>query len=227
MMEKKIIELINIHKGYEEAGHQRVVLNEVNAEFCAAGFIVIQGRSGSGKTTLLNLIGGIDLPDSGDIRINGQLINRLDEQERTLLRRRKIGFIFQFFNLIPTLTVAENLAFPLELNGVDKKLADARIRQLLEEFSLSDRINAYPDQLSGGEQQRIAIARAVIHTPAIVLADEPTGNLDQETEQEVLRVLQQLPKTHDITLICATHSEEVAGIADEIYQITNGRLIRQ
>lgn len=224
MSQDTTVKLIGVDKSYAEGGQRRCVLNSINAEFPHRKFVVIQGRSGSGKSTLLNLLGGIDLPDKGDIGINGQFINRLSEQERTLIRRSHIGFVFQFFNLIPTLTVAENLALPLELNNINTDEACVRIEKILTDFSLLDRKDSFPDQLSGGEQQRIAIARAVIHTPAIVLADEPTGNLDLETEGQVLDILKQLPINHNVTVICASHSPEVAAVADEIYLLDNGTL---
>jgi putative ABC transport system ATP-binding protein len=220
------VKLTGVDKSYLEGGRSRAVLRDVNAEFPSSRFIVIQGRSGSGKTTLLNLMGGLDLPDRGEIRVDGRIINRLDEDQRTRLRRRRIGFVFQFIHLIPTLTVAENLAFPLELNGVDADAAQARIEAMLAEFALPDRMRAFPDQLSGGEQQRVAIARAVIHRPALVLADEPTGNLDRATEREVLAVLGRLPADYAVTVVCATHSPEVASCADAVYHLDGGAMRR-
>jgi len=220
------VKLSGVDKSYQEGGRSRSVLRNVTIEFPPRRFIVIRGRSGSGKSTLLNLLGGLDLPERGEITCNGQVINRLDEENRTLLRRRHIGFVFQFIHLIPTLTVAENLTFPLELNEVPAGEAQARIELLLREFGLLDRLHDFPDQLSGGEQQRVAIARAVVHRPALVLADEPTGNLDRETERLVLTMLAQLPQSHDVTLICATHSAEVAASADAVYELDGGTLRR-
>ena len=220
------VRLTGVEKSYAEGMQKRIVLNNINAEFPHCRFIVIQGRSGSGKSTLLNLLGGLDLPDRGEVIIHGQQINRLDEYQRTMLRRRRIGFVFQFIHLIPTLTVAENLAFPLELNHINGAEARYRIEAILTDFDLHDRMDAFPDQLSGGEQQRVAIARAVIHTPAVVLADEPTGNLDRTTERQVLAVMQQLPARHKVTVVCVTHSPEVAAIADEIYRLDGGNLLR-
>lgn len=219
-----LIRLSNISKSYLEGGIRRNVLEGANADFPRGKFIVIEGRSGSGKSTLLNLLAGIDLPDSGAVMINGQVINRLTERQRTLFRRKHIGFIFQAFNLIPTLTVAENLRFPLELNGINGAQARLKVRELLHGFSLADRESSFPDQLSGGEQQRVAAGRAIIHTPLIVLADEPTGNLDLESELEVLELLKKLPNEHNITVICATHSNEIAAVADEVYRLDSGRL---
>ena len=226
MSQESTIKLIDVNKSYIEGGQERTVLNNINAEFPYRKFVVIQGRSGSGKSTLLNLLGGLDVPDRGDISIHGQLLNQLNESERTLLRRARIGFVFQFIHLIPTLTVAENLAFPLELNNINGKEAQELIEKTLVDFSLQDRMHSFPDQLSGGEQQRIAIARAVIHTPAVVLADEPTGNLDHATERQVLEVMALLPAGRQVTVVCATHSAEVAAIADEVYVLDSGNLTR-
>jgi len=224
MSNKVGVALRGVCKGYQEAGRLHQVLNNIDAGFKRGEFIVIQGRSGSGKSTLLNLLAGIDLPDDGDIHIHGQTINHLNEHERTMFRRHHIGFVFQSFNLIPTLSVAENLAFPLELNGITPEITGQRVAEHLRSFSLEDRMDSFPDQLSGGEQQRVAIARATVHTPDMVLADEPTGNLDLETEHQVLDLLKSLPHEHGVTVICATHSAEVALLADSIYQLEEGQL---
>ena len=221
-----LIRLSSVRKSYLEGNVSRQVLQDASGDFPQGKFIVIEGRSGSGKSTLLNLLAGIDLPDSGDVMIDGQVINQLSERQRTLFRRKHIGFIFQSFNLIPTLTVAENLRFPLELNGIDGERARSMVHELLQKFSLADREDSFPDQLSGGEQQRIATGRAIIHTPLIVLADEPTGNLDLESERRALELLKKLPEQHQVTVICATHSNEIASIADEVYQLEKGKLLR-
>lgn len=221
------IQLSAVSKAYHEAGQRHPVLEGIDATFRQGQLIVIRGRSGSGKSTLLNLLAGIDLPDAGEICIDGQTINRLNEHDRTLFRRRHTGFVFQSFSLIPTLTVAENISFPLELNGINGAAATERVTALLQQFSLAHRLSSFPDQLSGGEQQRVAIARAVVHTPALVLADEPTGNLDLETELEILALLQSLPRDHGVTVICATHSSEVAALADSVWLLEQGQLIRQ
>ena len=218
-----LIRLSNVRKSKV----RRQVLEDASGDFPQGKFIVIEGRSGSGKSTLLNLLAGIDLPDSGDVMIDGQIINRLSERQRTLFRRKHIGFIFQSFNLIPTLTVAENLRFPLELNGIDYEQACLEVLELLRKFSLADREDSYPDQLSGGEQQRIATGRAIIHTPLMVLADEPTGNLDLESELQLLELLKKLPEQHQVTVICATHSNEIASLADEVYHLEKGKLHRR
>ena len=203
-----------------------MVLNSLNATFNPAQLVVVQGRSGSGKSTLLNLIAGIDLPDSGRILINGHDLTAMDERERTELRRKQIGLVFQFFNLIPTLTVAENIRLPMELNGMDRDNARKRASQLLHSQGLGDRGDSYPEQLSGGEQQRVAILRAVGHGPALLLADEPTGNLDRDNEKQVLQLLSSLPDRYGCAVIAATHSEDVAAMADQRYRLQAGNLIQ-
>ena len=182
------------------------------------------GRSGSGKSTLLNLISGIDVPSSGDVFIEKKNMTHFSEQQRTVFRRSHIGFIFQFFNLIPTLTVGENLMLPLELNGKSGKQFDNAVSDMLDKVGLKDRDKSFPDQLSGGEQQRVAIARALIHDPPILLADEPTGNLDVETGQHVIELLDRLVREQHKTMIMATHSKEVIGLADRFVSIRDGQL---
>ncbi len=184
-------------------------------------FVAVIGKSGTGKSTLLNIISGIDDADSGEVWFNGENLTALKERDRTLFRRRHIGFIFQFFNLIPTLTVWENVILPLELLGA-KSLEPAA--ELLEMVGLGDRHAAYPDKLSGGEQQRVAIARALVHDPLLVLADEPTGNLDEETGTRILRLLDTLTRQRGKNLILVTHSLEAAGFADRILYLRDGQL---
>lgn len=219
-----LIELRKLNKFYFEAGRERVVLHDVDAEIRTGEFVVLVGRSGSGKSTLLNLISGIDVPSSGEIIFNGHALHRLDEHQRTLLRRRDIGFIFQAFNLIPHLTVIENLRLPLELNGTSAANATNRCMDLLGQLSLADRASTFPDRLSGGEQQRVAVVRALVHDPRVVLADEPTGNLDLDTGREVLKLLDELTRAAGKTLVMVTHSQEVIGRADRIFTIRHGRL---
>ncbi|MGE5679881.1 MAG: ABC transporter ATP-binding protein [Bacillota bacterium] len=221
-----IIRLKDLVKIYEEENQTtHTVLNKVNSEIKKGEIIILLGRSGSGKSTLLNLLSGIDLPTSGEIIINGINLTRLSEQERTLFRRNNIGFIFQFFNLIPTLTVEENLLLPLELKGKLEKEQYTLASDILDEVGLKDRLKSYPDQLSGGEQQRVAVARAVIHDPSLILADEPTGNLDYETGLMIINLLDRLIRKKEKTMIMATHSKEVIGMADRILTVRDGKLI--
>jgi putative ABC transport system ATP-binding protein len=219
------IEIANLNKTYQEGESQRSVLRDVNLKFAPGEFIVLLGQSGSGKSTLLNLISGIDQPDSGSIQINDVDITTLDERSRTLLRRDQIGFVFQFFNLIPTLTVLENITLPQELAGVSLKVASESARALLDRVGLNGREQTFPDKLSGGQQQRVAIARALAHDPNLVLADEPTGNLDEETGEKVLQLLLDLVRTSGKTLLMATHNPEIAQFADRVLRVQEGRLV--
>lgn len=220
-----LIILEHVSRSYEEAGQRHGVLHDVHNTLYHGEIVVIMGKSGSGKSTLLNLLSGIDVPDSGDIWINGHSLPRLSERERTLFRRHTIGFIFQFFNLVSTLTVNENLLLPLELNGIKGPPARARAEKLLAAVGLSCRGNTYPDRLSGGEQQRVAIARALVHDPPLVLADEPTGNLDSETSQHIVQVLVSLTRDAGRNLIMVTHSQDVAEKADRVFQLYDGCLV--
>jgi putative ABC transport system ATP-binding protein len=221
-MNSSLIRLSHVTRRYEEAGVQRTIFEDVSIEFARGEFVVLLGRSGSGKSTLLNLIGGIDEPTAGDVFIDDKNITRMNDEERTLFRRRHIGFVFQAFNLIPTLTVRENVMLPLELNG---RMAQDRAQELIEQVGLTHRIDAYPDRLSGGEQQRVAIARALINDPLVVLADEPTGNLDADTGARVLDLLDSLTRRAGRNLVMVTHSEEVVGVADRVLRLKDGKLI--
>jgi putative ABC transport system ATP-binding protein len=219
------IRLHGLSKSFQEGGQTRNVLREADAEFTRGEFVAIVGRSGSGKSTLLNLISGIDLVDGGGIWVNGQQLTTLNERQRTLFRRQNIGFIFQFFNLIPTLTVWENVVLPLELAGVDNGEARRRAEALLVAVGLLDRRDTFPDRLSGGEQQRVAIARALVHDPLLVLADEPTGNLDEETGRQVMALLDRLTRRSGKNLILVTHSQEAAAYADRVLTLRDGKLV--
>ncbi|WP_088893934.1 ABC transporter ATP-binding protein [Leptolyngbya ohadii] len=220
-----LVELENVSKTFQEGETQRTVLNQVTLTFKPGEFVVLLGNSGSGKSTLLNLVSGIDQPSSGTIRINGEAITDMSERSRTLLRRDQIGFVFQFFNLIATLTVLENVTLPQELAGRSPKEAQQSAKKLLEQVGLADRQNTYPDKLSGGQQQRVAIARALAHDPQLVLADEPTGNLDEETGEKVLQLLLDLTRKTHRTLIMATHNPEIAKFADRVLRVQDGHLI--
>jgi putative ABC transport system ATP-binding protein len=226
-MEKtsEFIRLEGLSKGFQEGDQIRSVLQNADATFAEGEFVAILGKSGSGKSTLLNLISGIDLVDRGDVWVNGQSLTDLDEHQRTLFRRRNIGFIFQFFNLIPTLTVWENVVLPLELAGVANGEIRDRAEPLLAEVGLLDRRDSFPDRLSGGEQQRVAIARALVHDPLLVLADEPTGNLDEDTGQQVMALLDRLTRQAGKNLVLVTHSREAAAYADRILTLRDGRLL--
>lgn len=202
----------------------RHVLQELSLQITKGESVALLGRSGSGKSTLLNLIGGIDYPAAGEISINGVHLTGLNERERTLFRRKNIGFVYQFFNLIPTLTVEENLLLPLELNGIRGSDDIEKGLSLLDRVGLGDRRGSFPDRLSGGEQQRLAIARALVHDPLLVLADEPTGNLDWETGKLILDLLDELIRASGKTMIMVTHSREVASRADRTITIEDGAI---
>ncbi len=220
-----LIQVRGLAKVYREGGREHPVLHGLDLRVAAGELVVLLGRSGSGKSTLLNLLGGIDLPTSGEIRVAGISLGRLSERERTLFRRRHVGFVFQFFNLIPTLTALENLMLPLELTGRSGPQARQGALRLLEQVGLADRADSFPDRLSGGEQQRVAVARALVHDPDLVLADEPTGNLDLETGRQVLDLLDTLTRRAGKTLLMVTHSPEVIGRADRILTVHAGRLV--
>ncbi len=220
-----LIEIRNLTKAYEEGNRQRTVLRDASVSIQRGELTVLVGRSGSGKSTLLNLLSGIDLPDSGEVIVDGVSLTRLSERERTLFRRDRIGFVFQFFNLIPTLTVEENLLLPLELKGRVSAAQRKSALDLLAEVGLGDRAGSYPDRLSGGEQQRVAVARALAHDPLLVLADEPTGNLDLETGLQVLEILDRLTRQAGKTMVMVTHGREVVGLADRVFRVENGKLV--
>lgn len=214
----------DLEKYYEEGQARRQVLSRAQARIERGSIVAIQGRSGSGKTTLLNLIAGLDTPDGGSVRVDGNDLHAMDDRARTLFRRRHCGFVFQFFNLVTTLTVMENIMIGLELNGIDKSTGVRRARELLDAVGLPDRADSFPDQLSGGEQQRVALTRALAHRPGLLLADEPTGNLDADTEVEMLNLIARLPAVHHTTVVIATHSDLVAGYADRVMAIEAGKL---
>ncbi len=219
-----IVQIKDLVKNYTEGGRNRTILDKVNADIYEGEFFVMLGKSGSGKSTLLNMLSGIDTADSGQIFIDGTDITALGDTKQTLFRRDNIGIVFQFFNLIPTLTVIENITLPHELRGKSRKESEVSARQLLERIGLASRADAFPDKLSGGEQQRIAIARALVHEPKIVLADEPTGNLDEDTGESVLKMLLELTRGAGKTLIMATHNPEIVPYADRVCRIQDGQL---
>ncbi len=222
--ERFVLKLRHVSKSYREAQTRRAVLKDVDLDIERGEFVAVTGRSGTGKSTLLNLISGIDVADSGTVVLDGVDLTALDERQRTLKRRHAVGFVFQFFNLIPTLSVAENLMLPLELIGSHRDAARERVMTILERVDLVSRSESFPDRLSGGEQQRVAVARALVHEPDLVLADEPTGNLDAETGRMVLTLLSDMSRDAGKTLIIVTHSEEAAARAGRVLRIEDGRM---
>ncbi len=223
-VESPLLQLTDVTKTYREGDAERAVLRDLSLALARGTTAVLMGRSGAGKSTLLNLISGIDLPTSGQISIDGTELTELSETDRTLFRRQHIGFVFQSFNLISTLTVAENVLLPLELAGATSDDASRRAEEILGRVGLADRTDSFPDRLSGGEQQRVAVARALAHDPLFVLADEPTGNLDYATGQQVLALLNELVSETGTTLLIATHDREALDRADRVLHLRGGVL---
>ncbi len=224
---KTLIRIENLSKYYGAGSNAIAALHGVNLTIQTGEFITIYGRSGSGKSTLLNLISGIDQPTSGKIFVDHAEVTAMDENRLTLFRRDRVGFVFQFFNLLPTLTVLENVLLPGQLNSHSALKLRERGMSLLSQFGIAERWKALPDQLSGGQQQRVAIARALINNPQIILADEPTGNLDSETGLHMLEILKNLSREQGKTILLATHSHEAARFADRVFQIKDGALVAQ
>lgn len=220
----KILNVRNLEKSYSSGSKKLKVLQDINFEVEEQKTFAIVGPSGSGKTTLLGLCAGLDRPDSGTIDLCGSELSTLDEDERALLRNQHIGFVFQDFQLLPTLTALENVAVPLELQG--NKDASKIGKELLEKVGLGDRINHYPSQLSGGEQQRVALARAFSTRPSVLFADEPTGNLDAETGEKVEELLFDLNKEAGTTLIIVTHDIELAAKTQHILKLKGGKIVK-
>jgi putative ABC transport system ATP-binding protein len=218
------VRIRNLSRSFQEGDREHSVLHDLSVDFACGETVALRGRSGSGKSTLLNLISGIDAPDAGEVEVAGLNITMMSERDRTLFRREHIGFVYQAFNLVPTLTVSDNIRLVLELNNVPQAESDDRIAWLLEAVELSGRATSYPDVLSGGEQQRIAIARALAHNPSLLLADEPTGNLDDKTAAGVLQLLDQLVRRSGGTMIIATHSAAIAARCDRILELHDGVL---
>lgn len=209
---------------YTSGGSSTQILNKVSLSVQAGSCVALIGRSGSGKSTLLNLISGLEPITDGEVRLNGQAMSLLDDNGRTRLRGREIGFIYQAFNLIPTLSVRDNVALPLALAGVPAKEQTQRLASLLKAVGLANRADDYPDRLSGGEQQRVAIARALIHRPSLILADEPTGNLDAQSGRQVLDLLASLVDEQGAAMLLVTHSAEVASVASEVLVLNQAQL---
>lgn len=218
----EILSASNLKKVYGKGNTEVRALDDVSLTVNKGEFLAIVGTSGSGKSTLLNMLGGLDKPDSGRVVIDGKELQNMKDEEITIFRRRKIGFIFQAFNLVPVLNVYDNIVLPIELDGgkPDTKTID----ELIEILGLKEKVNSLPSQLSGGQQQRVAIARALASKPAIILADEPTGNLDSKTGMDVLGLLKTTCHKYNQTLIMITHNDEIAQAADRIIRIEDGRI---
>ena len=222
-----MIRCIEVRKIYRQGESQIAALDGITLDIPKGAFAVIMGPSGSGKSTLLHLIGGLDRPTSGDLLVDGRLIGQMADDEVTLFRRTKIGLVFQFFNLIPTLTALENVALPLVLDGVAKAEADRRAEALLEKVGLEAREHHLPEEMSGGEIQRIAVARALAFNPPLLLADEPTGNLDSKNGEAVLSLLREINKNDGCTVVMVTHSEEAANYGERRILLKDGRVERE
>jgi putative ABC transport system ATP-binding protein len=222
-----MIRCIDVRKVYRQGESEIAALDGISLEIPKGAFAVIMGPSGSGKSTLLHLIGGLDRPTRGDLLVDGRLIGQMADDDVTLFRRTKIGFVFQFFNLLPTLTALENVALPLLLDGVAKAEADFRAEALLEKVGLHARKHHLPEEMSGGEIQRIAVARALAFNPPLLLADEPTGNLDSKNGDAVLSLLREFNKNDGCTIVLVTHSQEAASYGDRRIVLKDGRVERE
>lgn len=220
----KILETKNLCKTYGEGDTLVKALDNVSFSVEQGEFIAIVGPSGSGKSTLLHILGGVDVPTSGEVIINGTKISDLDETALAIFRRRQIGLIYQFYNLIPILMVEENLTLPLLLDG--RKPDQKQIEMLVEKLGLENRLKHLPNELSGGQQQRVSIGRALLNSPALLLADEPTGNLDSENSKEIIKLLRQFNKENKQTVIIITHDERIALSADRVIEINDGKILR-
>lgn len=218
----KIVSAANLKKYYGTEPNLTKALDGVSLEIEAGEFAAIVGSSGSGKTTLLNMLGALDRPDSGTVTIDGSELTAMNEEERTVFRRRKIGFVFQNYNLVPILSVYENIVLPLELDGQPPQ-ADW-ISQVIDALGLTEKANAMPNTLSGGQQQRVAIARALAARPSLLLADEPTGNLDSKTGQDVMRLMLETSRQYQQTILLITHNDQIARMADRVFHLEDGRI---
>lgn len=223
--EMEIIRAVNLNKTYGKNNTLVHAVNDVNLRIFEGEFVAIVGASGGGKSTLLHLLGGLDEPTSGKVYINGKDIYAMGNDQRAIFRRRNIGFIFQFFNLIPVLNVKENIELPASLDG--ETLEDKAVDELAQQLGLSHRLNHYPNQLSGGEQQRVSIGRALAYKPSIIMADEPTGNLDKKNSLEILNLLKLFSNKYGITVVMITHDLNLAASADRIIKIEDGRILEE
>jgi putative ABC transport system ATP-binding protein len=220
-----LVQTQNLTKTYGSGATAVTALDHVNIHIDTGEFVAIMGPSGCGKSTLLHLLGGLDTPSKGDVLIDGASITEMPDDKLTELRRRKIGFVFQFYNLIPVLTAAENAALPVTLDGVRPAEAAAKAKEWLARFGLGERLSSRPDQLSGGQQQRVAIARALVAEPSLILADEPTGNLDTRAGDEIAGLLRNVSKQYNRTIIMVTHDPRIAAYADRIIFLKDGVVV--
>lgn len=219
----KILKTVNLRKIYGTGETEVRALDGVNLEVKKGEFAAIVGTSGSGKSTLLHMIGGLDIPTSGEVYVDGQALSHMTDEELTIFRRRNIGFVFQQYNLVPMLNVWENIILPVKLDG--KKPDKEFIEEIVDTLGLGKKLESLPNALSGGQQQRVAIARALASQPAILLADEPTGNLDSKTSQDVLGILKVTSEQFHQTIVMITHNEEIAQLADRILRIEDGKIV--
>jgi putative ABC transport system ATP-binding protein len=220
-----MITLKDVHKTYQRGARPTVALRGVSLDIAAGQFVSFMGPSGSGKSTLLHLLGALDLPSAGHVIIDGQDLRSLDDDALTLLRRARMGFVFQFFNLLATMTALENAMLPALLVKTSEREARARARDLLVAVGLEARLQHRPEQLSGGEMQRVALARALVNTPRLLLADEPTGNLDQATGEEVLELLRGTTRERDVTVVMVTHDARAAAVGDRVVHLRDGKIV--
>jgi len=223
----KLLEAKKLSKSYALGEHAVEALKSVNFSVGKGEFVAIMGPSGSGKSTLMHLLGGLDNPSSGEVYLSDKALSNLSRKELTLTRRHNVGFVFQFFNLIPTLSAEENIILPIIIDGKKPKEFEDRLNKLLELIGLSDRRDHRPDQLSGGEQQRVAVGRALITNPAILLADEPTGNLDSKTGREIMRLLQKSCNELEQTVIVVSHDPRAAAYANRIVFLRDGNIVNE
>ena len=219
-----MIRCTDVRKVYQQGDNEVIALARITLTIPRAGFVAVMGPSGSGKSTLLHLIGGLDRPSGGELLVDNRLIGQMADDEVTLFRRTQIGFVFQFFNLLPTLTVLENVTLPFVLDGISKAEADRKAATILESVGLQKRKDHLPEEISGGEIQRVAIARALAFNPPILLADEPTGNLDSKTGQSILDLLRKINQENGSTVVMVTHSQEAASCADRTIYLRDGRV---
>ena len=220
-----MIKVQNLRKVYKVGSEKVVALDNINLEIEKGEFCCIVGTSGSGKSTLLNQLAGLEKPTKGTVTINGENVSKMNEKQLAVFRQNNIGFIFQSYNLLPTLTAVENVAFPLIFKGVDKKVREKKARAILKEMQMSERMNHKPTELSGGQQQRVGIARAFVGKPAVIFADEPTGNLDSKTTEQVMDMLIDISEKNNITFVMVTHDPELAKKAKRVITIVDGNII--